>query len=559
MDLSVLIPARKEEWLGRTIQDVLEHATAETEVIAVLDGDWPLEPIAQHPRVQIVRVPQSIGQRAATNLAARISRAKYVMKLDAHCSMAQGFDRVLIDAAAELGDDVTQIPAQTNLHAFDWLCDACGHRAYQGPTPKECEKCQAPSPRRDIIWKPRESRRTTSWRFDTEPKFQYWREDQKRQQGDICDVMTSLGACFFMSRARYWQLGGLDEAHGSWGSFGIEIALKSWLSGGRHVVNKRTQFSHLFRTQGGDFGFPYPISGAAQERAREHCRQLWFNNAWPGQVRPLKWLLEKFSPPDWTPEKIAALPDLPPSVAAPAMVTAPRVSAGVLYYSDCRPDAAVLEASRRSIAASGLPIVAVTLKPMDWPAAMNVVLPAERGTLTMFRQILIGLKLLETDVVFFAEHDVVYTPEHFQFRPPARDRYYYQMHVWKVDAESGRAVTYDTKQTSQLCADRLLLIEHYRKRIARVEVEGFSRRMGFEPGSHNRPERVDDVTSDTWRLEVPNIDLRHAHNLTPTRWSRDAFRSQKNCQGWQEAESVPGWGRTVGRMHELLKGQAAHG
>src|SRR6185436_5373107 len=109
-DLSVIIPARCEKWLSRTIADVLEHIEADTEVIAVLDGAWSESGIPQHERVTVVYLPESIGQRAATNLGARISTATYVMKLDAHCAVAQGFDRVLIEAANELGPDVTQIP-----------------------------------------------------------------------------------------------------------------------------------------------------------------------------------------------------------------------------------------------------------------------------------------------------------------------------------------------------------------------------------------------------------------------------------------------------------------
>lgn len=169
---------------------------------------------------------------------------------------------------------------------------------------------------------------------------------------------------------------------------------------------------------------------------------------------------------------------------------------------------------------------------------------AERGYLTMFRQILAGLEALDTDVVFFCEHDVLYHPSHFEFRPPTHDRYYYNLNVWKVDASSGRAVTYETKQTSGLCANRELLLQHYRTRVARVEREGFSRRMGFEPGSHGRAERVDDIPSETWRSGFPNIDIRHDRNLTESRWSPEQFKSQRNCRGWQEADTIPGWGPT---------------
>ena len=92
-DLSILIPARNEEFLSKTIEDILSNIEADTEVIAVLDGEWANPPIPQHPRVNVIYLPESIGQRAAGNLACRLSRAKYIMKVDAHCAFDKGFDK----------------------------------------------------------------------------------------------------------------------------------------------------------------------------------------------------------------------------------------------------------------------------------------------------------------------------------------------------------------------------------------------------------------------------------------------------------------------------------
>jgi hypothetical protein len=86
-----------------------------------------------------------------------------------------------------------------------------------------------------------------------------------------------------------------------------------------------------------------------------------------------------------------------------------------------------------------------------------------------------------------------------------------------------------------------------------VEQNGFSRKMGFEPASHHRPERVDDLESGVWQSEFPNIDIKHGQNLTEARWRQDQFRSQKNCRDWEEADEVPGWGITKDRFAELLQ------
>ncbi len=296
MDLSILIPARNEMFLAKTIDNILSNIRGDTEIIAVCDGAWADPPIKDNPRVTLIYNVESIGQRAAINRATRLSKAKFIMKCDAHCAFDEGFDVKLIQ---ECDYDWTVIPRMYNLHAFDWECKKCGNRVYQGPIPNKCEKCSVTEIERTMVWKPRLSRKTDFARFDKELHFQYWNQYQKRPEanGDIADVMCSVGACWFMHRKRYWDIQGVDENHGSWGQMGVEIACKSWLSGGRQVVNKKTWFSHLFRTQPG-FGFPYPNPGI--QKAREYSRKLWMNGEWPLAKYKLPWLIDKFAPvPDW--------------------------------------------------------------------------------------------------------------------------------------------------------------------------------------------------------------------------------------------------------------------
>ena len=150
-DLSILIPARNEMFLARTVEDILEHAEGDTEIIVILDGEPADPPLPEHERVREICLNKSIGQRAATNLAARLSSAKCVMKCDAHCSFDQGFD---VKMMVDMQDDWTMVPKMYNLHAFDWVCD-CGYRHYQGPT-KPCEKCGLNT----LIWIYRIIRRT---------------------------------------------------------------------------------------------------------------------------------------------------------------------------------------------------------------------------------------------------------------------------------------------------------------------------------------------------------------------------------------------------------------
>lgn len=582
-ELSILIPARNEIFLSRTIEDILEHIEGDTEVIAVLDGAWADPPIADHDRVTLVHHSESIGQRAATNEAAKLSQARFVLKADAHCSFSQGFDIALMQ---DCQYDWTIIPEMRNLHAFDWQCQQCGHRVYQGPHPTSCEKCDNCTDfEMLIVWKPRAHTRSRHMRFDSDLHFQYWREFKKRPeaQDKLSPTMSLVGACWMMHRERYWELGGMDERHGSWGAMGTEIACKSWLSGGQLMCSRKAWFAHLFRTQSG-FKFPYPLSGSQVNQAREHSNQLWKGNNWEGQKYPLSWLLEKFWPiPGWTEEELQAQKEseksetgkswqlsshqlnnqlhnptiqsiYQPHIDAQFNVAKGLTSKGIVYYTDNRLDALIAQAVQSQIinSVNSHEIVSVSLQPIRG-FGENIVLDEERGILTMFKQILAGLQASEADIIFFCEHDCLYHPSHFDFTPPREDTFYYNTNVFKVRLSDGHALRVDDcKQTSGLCAYRSLLLEHYQKRVETVEQQGFTRRMGFEPGTHGRKERIDDYKAESWQSEYPNIDIRHEHCLTPSRWRKDQFRNQRYTVGWTEASEVPGWGRTSDRFEELL-------
>jgi len=302
--LSILIPSRHEEFLARTIQDLLENTSDQTEIIAVLDGAWADPAIPQHPRVNVIYLPVSIGQRATTNLACRLSRAKYVCKADAHCAFDKDWDLKMFEAFEKTGDNVIMVSTMRNLYAFDWVCK-CGFSHYQdkGETCPECGKKME----RKMVWQPRPGTRNYSYCFDSTPHFQYYREFSERPEGkgDITESMSLQGSLCMLTREKFWELNVFDEAFGSWGSSGIELACKFWLSGGRVMVNHKTWYAHMFRTKSANgFGFPYPQSGNQVNNAKKMAKDLFFNNKWDKAVRPLSWLVEKFDPPEqyWSKE-----------------------------------------------------------------------------------------------------------------------------------------------------------------------------------------------------------------------------------------------------------------
>lgn len=307
-DLSICIPARNEEFLKNTVEDLLKNNRGKTEIIVGLDGQWASPLLLQHPDVTVFYVPESIGQRSITKQCARLSSAKYIAKVDAHCSFEEGWDVKMLEMFEKEGDNIIAAPTMKNLHVFDWVCE-CGRRIYQDkPSLCTCGKQMT----KEMVWIAKKRPNSTAYCFDSTPHFQYHNAYKAKQVGDYVESMSLQGSFFMLTREKYFDLDIDDESFGSWGSQGISAACRVWLSGGRVLINRKCWYAHAFRTkQENGFGFPYPLSGAQVERAKQRARELFFNNAWPKQTRPLHWLVERFQPPGWSPEDIEQLKKVP--------------------------------------------------------------------------------------------------------------------------------------------------------------------------------------------------------------------------------------------------------
>lgn len=294
MSLSVLIPARNEEFLQRTIDDVFKHSEGDTDVWVALDN-WE-----NPPKINVKRggvISTRLGQRGATNALARMSNAKYVMKLDAHCSLSQGFDVKMMEV---MDDDTVVVPSLCNLHAYDWVCEN-GHRHFQGKY-DECEQCKSTKLSKDVQWKIIAKPIMSSFYFDTTLHFQYC---EKQSEDIVSETMSLQGSCFMANRDKYWELGLCDEFLGSWGSQGTEVSCKTWLSGGYVLSTKRAYYGHQFRETE---GFPYLNKVEDIFRARDSVQDMFLGNKWDKQVKSIQWLIEKFGyQGDWTPEKVKEL------------------------------------------------------------------------------------------------------------------------------------------------------------------------------------------------------------------------------------------------------------
>jgi len=530
-ELSILIPARNEMFLSNTIADILQNMRADTEIITVLDGKWADPQIPKHERVNVVYLPEPVGQRAATNIAAKLARGQYLMKVDAHCAFDEGFDRKMLKV---IMPDWTMVPLMKNLHAFDWVCNDCGWRHYQGPTPDECPDCNGANIARDIIFKPRSrTPNSTAYRFDKELHFQYWGAYKKRQEGDLVETLSLQGSCWMLHRDKYFNLNICDEMFGGWGQQGVEVACKTWLSGGRVVVNKKTWYAHLFRTQGGDFSFPYHLAGSAVKHAREYSRGQFVDGKWAGAKHSLKWLLDKFAPvPDWHEE--------------------PDPTKGIVYYTCNTHVPRIDEACRDQLKKSGLPTVCVSLnQDMDY-GKVNITMRGRRGALMMHEQILAGLKASQAEFIFLCESDVLYHPSHFEFTPKRKDVFYYDTNVWKLHLDGLATWTDDLQQVSGICASRALLLDYYGKRVTQIKNEGFNRH--YEPGVKQNIygyHRGGKYGTENWQADEPSICIRHDNTLTKAKRTPDEFRNQKYAEGWKTTTVIPGWTSTASLLEMI--------
>lgn len=522
--LSVLIPARNEEFLSRTVQDLIDNTTDETEILVGLDGYWPEPGVPDHPRVRILYVPEAIGQRAMQNRLAEMSQAKYLAKTDAHCAFDHHFDKKLMDA---MEDDITMVPVMRNLHVFNWVCDGCGMETYQGPQPEQCrnEMCanEPQSHHKDIVWIPKTNPQSSAYRFNKNLQFKYFPElRNKLPREGLQETMSLQGSFFMCTREKYWELKLCDESWGSWGQQGSEVAIKTWLSGGRVLCNMDTWYAHLFRTQHG-FSFPYPMNGNDQKRARKISQDVFLNDKWDKAVHPLNWLLEKF----WF-----ALADVQDTEARWELSDIKKMSGeptkGIIFYTDNQLKLKIahkVQQRLRNISKlKGIPIVSTSLKPMP-KMGKNIVIKGERGVDSYFRQIITALDNLDTDIVFFCEHDVFYDASHFDFTPLS-DKFYYNTNVWRLRTSDGLAVTWEANQVAELVCDRQKALDWYRQKYEEFKANGNNR--SYEPGGR------DPSQYGQFKSILPNIDIRHGGNLTKSKWSPNDFRDKSTCVNWQE-------------------------
>jgi glycosyltransferase involved in cell wall biosynthesis len=275
--VSIIIPSRNERFLPQTVADVLKNARGDVDVIAVLDGYWPEPPLPADPRLHIIHRGKAQGMRPAINAAVGFSRGEYLMKLDAHCMVGEGFDEIL---KADCDGDWIVVPRRYPLDPESWKIQD------NGKIPVDYHYLSYPLATTD----PFLGLHGSPWR----------QRSNGREQLLIDDEMSSQGSCWFMSR-KHWdnRIGRMEiENYGNFIQEFQELGLKTWLGGGAVKVNKRTWYAHLHK--GKKYGRGYWISSQENDAGADFAMRYWMLDRWEARKRDLRWLIEKFSPvPTW--------------------------------------------------------------------------------------------------------------------------------------------------------------------------------------------------------------------------------------------------------------------
>lgn len=278
--VSVIIPACNELFLPQTVNDVLTKARGDVEAIAILDNYWPSPILPDHPNLTVIHLGRRSGMRAAINAGAAVAKGKYLLKCDAHCMFAEGYDVTL---QSEIDDDWIVIPSRYSLDAENWCIQQNGKSRvdYHYLCYPFNKKDDVPG-LHGVVWNERA------------------RERKDKPEFEIDDEMSFQGSSWFMSRRHFHDfLGGMsEEGYGTFSQEPQEIGMKTWLGGGRVVTNKRTWYAHLHK--GKQYGRMYSVSQSGIRAGHQYAVDFWLGNTWPGRVHDFEWLIDKFWPvPTW--------------------------------------------------------------------------------------------------------------------------------------------------------------------------------------------------------------------------------------------------------------------
>jgi len=246
------------------------------------------------------------------------------------------------------------------------------------------------------------------------------------------------------------------------------------------------------------------------------------------------------------------------------------VQTTIVFITDNKLDVRIAELCKRYLlkAADGRRIISVSQEPID--LGENICIgDIGRNGLSIDLQIKAGLEKVESEFVAIAEHDCIYDKEHFNFKPPDNEYFYYNTNCWLLQHHSSNHPEYNGMFSfvpercvqSQLITGRDALMEATERKITilsdpDVQVAWPVRTRLGEPGTdtidHSRrvwkskklyskwrkvKEYITSCNAKKFETSVPNLDIRHGGNLTGGRrgtnrcWSLEPYGTMKELMG----------------------------
>lgn len=215
----------------------------------------------------------------------------------------------------------------------------------------------------------------------------------------------------------------------------------------------------------------------------------------------------------------------------------------IVYYTDNSLDAELMRFCHAKLleAANGKRIISVSQQPLNFGDNICVG-DIGRSHLSLFKQILAGVEQVQTEFLALAEHDCLYTPEHFDWKPPTDDLFYYNVNhyfvQWSGSEIDGLYSYHRRKVLSMMIADTALTIKAAREKVVMIEA-GAEIAKG-QPGAcefgvcDNRQAYTDFIKvlkdfgkevgcyrAAAFRTITPQLDIRHRSNFSGMRRGKD--------------------------------------
>ena len=279
--VSIIIPARKELYIRETLNDIMTNAVGDIEVILILDGDIPDYELPDDKRIRVFHNSTVQGLRPCLNAAIGVARGKYILKTDAHCTIGEGWDKIL---KADCEDNWIVIPRRYWFDAPTWsildrpLVDAM---RYIYPFKR--------------VYEPRLTARP-------------WPERAEKLKDEmLIEDMSYQGSMWFMHRKHFHRIGGMPskDGYGTFGEEPQELGLKTQLGPweGKIMRNKNTWYAHWSKPMEHwriDPEVAGRVTYAEFTQANGWAFQYWWNNKWEDRAHDFQWLIDKFWPlPKW--------------------------------------------------------------------------------------------------------------------------------------------------------------------------------------------------------------------------------------------------------------------